>query len=76
MSDRIYCCTADIAKSNMFCKIQLIQNQADEIFRELKSDNYLADLQKEVFVQKIAYYFSVWCHGSIATLNMWKPHII
>lgn len=50
--------TVDIAKSNMFCKVQFIQNQADEIFRELKSDNYLADLQKEAFVQKIAYYFS------------------
>lgn len=50
--------TVDIAKSNMFCKVQFIQTQADEIFQKLKSDKYLADLPKDMFIQKIAYYFS------------------
>ena len=48
----------DIAKSNMFCKVQFIRTQADEIFRKLKADNYLATLPKDIFVKKIAYYFS------------------
>lgn len=50
--------TVDIAKSNMFCKVQFIRTQADEIFRKLEADNYLANLSKDIFIQKIAYYFS------------------
>lgn len=30
----------DIAKSNMFCKVQFIDTQANEIFGKLKSDNF------------------------------------
>lgn len=50
--------TVDIAKSNMFCKVQFIRMQAEEIFQKLKKDNYLDALPKDAFVQKIAYYFS------------------
>jgi len=50
--------TVDIAKSNMFCKVQFIRAQADEIFRKLETDNYLASLPKDTFIQKIAFYFS------------------
>lgn len=50
--------TVDIAKSNMFCKVQFIESQANEIFKQLKEDNYLASFQKDVFIQKCAYYFS------------------
>ncbi len=50
--------TVDIAKSNMFCKVQFIESQADEIFGKLQSDHYLKDLPKKQFVKKAAYYFS------------------
>lgn len=50
--------SVDIAKSNMFCKVQFIKTQADEIFGELKNDCYLEGLPKEKFVKKAAYYFS------------------
>lgn len=50
--------TVDIAKSNMFCKVQFIQIQADEIFEKLKADQYLVDLSREVFIRKVSYYFS------------------
>ena len=48
----------DIAKGNMFCKVMYIQTQAEEIFSNLKKDNYLEDLTKDVFIKKLAYYFS------------------
>lgn len=50
--------TVDIAKSNMFCKVQFIEMQASELFGKLKNDDYLEQLPKEVFIQKAAYYFS------------------
>ena len=50
--------SVDIAKSNMFCKVQFIETQADEIFGKLKNDCYLEGLPKEKFAKKAAYYFS------------------
>ena len=50
--------SVDIAKSNMFCKVQFIETQADEIFGKLKNDCYLEGLSKEEFAKKAAYYFS------------------
>ena len=50
--------SVDIAKSNMFCKVQFIETQADEIFGKLKNDCYLEGLTKEKFAKKAAYYFS------------------
>lgn len=48
----------DIAKSNMFCKVQFIDAQANEIFGNLKFDNFLNGISREEFVEKSAYYFS------------------
>ena len=39
--------TVDIAKSNMFCKVQFIQTQASEILGTLQKDNYLKQLSKD-----------------------------
>lgn len=49
--------TVDIAKSNMFCKVQFIETQADEIFLKLQKDDFLKQLSKEKFAKKAAYYF-------------------
>lgn len=48
----------DIAKGNMFCNVMFIESQAEEIFGNLKKDNYLAGLDRNIFVKKLAYYFS------------------
>lgn len=50
--------TVDIAKSNMFCKVQFIETQANEIFGKLQKECYLKELSKEKFSKKAAYYFS------------------
>lgn len=50
--------TVDIAKSNMFCKVQFIEMQAKEIFGKLQKDDYLKQLSKEKFAKRAAYYFS------------------
>ena len=49
--------SVDIAKSNMFCKVQFIETQADEIFGKLKNDCYLEGLQKEKFAKKLLIIF-------------------
>lgn len=46
----------NIAKTRMFCLSQHISGMADDIFRKLKMDNYLQDLPKEVFIDKLSYY--------------------
>ena len=48
----------DIAKGNMFCNVKFIYIQADEIFKNLRKDNYLAGLSKDEFAKKLAWYFS------------------
>ncbi|MCD8129797.1 MAG: Fic family protein [Lachnospiraceae bacterium] len=50
--------TVDIAKENMFCNVKYIESQAEIIFRGLKSENYLVGLAEEVFIKRLAYYFS------------------
>ncbi|WP_422785056.1 Fic family protein [Ruminiclostridium hungatei] len=50
--------TVDIAKENMFCKVQFIAEQAEDIFAKLKKDNYLRNLEAGKFSKKLAYYFS------------------
>ena len=50
--------TVDIAKSNLFCKVQFIIPQAEKLFAELRSDAYLTNLTRDEFVKKCAYYFS------------------
>lgn len=44
--------TVDIAKSNMFCKVQFIEMQASELFRKLQNDDYLKRLSKEKLFKK------------------------
>lgn len=48
----------DIAKGNMFCKVQFIETMATDIFNKLKKDDYLQNLTKEEMVKKLSYYFS------------------
>lgn len=48
----------DIAKGNMFCNVMFIEAQAEEIFGNIRRDNYLTGLDKDSFVKKLAYYFS------------------
>ena len=50
--------TVDIAKGNMFCNVRFISGQADEIFTKLKEEKYLAGLDEETFIKRLAYYFS------------------
>ncbi len=50
--------TVDIGKGNMFCNVRFIYEQADEIFGKLQADNYLDGLGKNVYIKKLAYYFS------------------
>ena len=50
--------TVDIAKGNMFCNVRFIPEQAEEIFSKLKKEKYLAGLEEDVFIRKLAYYFS------------------
>lgn len=50
--------TVDIAKGNMFCKVQFLHSQADDIFKKLKSDKYLNGLSKQEAAIKLAFYFA------------------
>ena len=48
----------DIAKGNMFCNVNFIDSQAEEIFGKLKAENYLTGLSEDAFVKKLSYFFS------------------
>jgi cell filamentation protein len=50
--------TVDIAKKTMFCKVQFIQSQANDIFRKLKMDHYLEGFSQRDLALKLAFYFS------------------
>ena len=50
--------TVDISKESMFCKVQYINDQATNIFGNLKKDNFLIELERDELVIKLAYYFS------------------
>lgn len=50
--------TVDIAKSNLFCKVQYIEEAGKKIFDSLRKDDYLTNLSRDEFIIKIAYYFS------------------
>jgi len=48
----------NISKGNQFCKVEFIEQQMDEIFEKLKSENYLKDIKEEKeLVSRLAYYF-------------------
>lgn len=42
----------------MFCNVRFIPEQAEEIFSKLKKEKYLAGLEEDVLIRKLAYYFS------------------
>ena len=48
--------TVAIAKGSLFCLPQYIETSAAEIFRALRSENFLRDLDREAFVARLAYY--------------------
>jgi cell filamentation protein len=48
--------TVGIAKESLFCLPQHIETSAAEIFRALRSENCLRDLDRETFVARLAYY--------------------
>ena len=49
----------NIAKDNfMFAKWEFIEENMKIIFEELKNENYLADLDKEKFAERLTYYMS------------------
>ena len=48
--------TVGIAKGNLFCLPQHIETSAAEIFRALRSENCLRDLDREAFIARLAYY--------------------
>ena len=48
----------DIAKGSMFCNVKFIESQAAEIFKTLKSEDYLQGLNEENTASRLAYYFS------------------
>ena len=48
----------DIAKGSMFCNVKFIESQAAEIFKKLKSEDYLQGLNEENTASRLAYYFS------------------
>jgi cell filamentation protein len=48
--------TVDIAKGNMFCRSVYLESYAEDIFRQLKNDNYLLYFEKAEVPHKLAYY--------------------
>lgn len=50
--------TVDIAKQNMFCKVQYINNQSSIIFENLKKENFLIGLKRDKIINRLSYYFS------------------
>lgn len=50
--------TVDIAKGTMFCNVKFIEGQAKQIFGQLKKEAYLQGMDEELFVRRLAYYFS------------------
>ena len=48
----------DIAKGSMFCNVKFIESQAAEIFKKLKSEDYLQGLNEENTASRLAYYLS------------------
>ena len=51
--------TVDISKGNMFCNSQFILENAEEIFANLKKENYLQDNQDiKKMSERLSYYLS------------------
>jgi cell filamentation protein len=48
--------TVAIAKGTMFCLPQYIEPAATEIFRQLRSENFLRGLERDPFIDRLTYY--------------------
>lgn len=48
--------TVDIAKSNLFCRVQFLDSYAEDIFYKLRHDKYLIGMNLEQAVEKLAQY--------------------
>jgi cell filamentation protein len=48
--------TVAIAKGTMFCLPQYIEPSATEIFRQLRSENFLRGLERDPFIARLTYY--------------------
>ncbi|MCH4006298.1 MAG: Fic family protein [Eubacterium sp.] len=59
--------TVDIAKSNMFCNVLYLDNQAWKIFNALKSENLLIGLSRDDFINRL-----VWYLGEVNALHPFR----
>ena len=51
--------TVDIAKGNMFCKVQYIQDSFDSVLSDLKTENFLKDIEDiSNMSERLAFYLS------------------
>lgn len=58
--------TVDISKGTIFCLVQFIESQFDDLYRKLKKENFLADIADEKEMGKrLAFY--------LGELNMFHP---
>lgn len=57
----------DISKGNIFCQHELIEVNAEVLFNELKSENYLEGLDKETIIKRLAYYL-----GDLNTIHPFR----
>ncbi len=42
----------------MFCRVDYLRNQADEVFSRIQRDQYLTGLDRSAFVRRLAYHYS------------------
>jgi cell filamentation protein len=49
--------TVNIAKTDLFCTHQYIATYAGEVFGELAKENYLRDLDRSSFLDRLSHYF-------------------
>ena len=57
----------DISKGNIFCQHELIEVNAEALFKELKAENYLAELDEEAVVKRLAHYL-----GDLNTIHPFR----
>ena len=49
--------TVDIAKNTCFCLVQYIDSQFDYVYKQLRKDNFLADIEsRDKMAERLAYY--------------------
>ncbi|WP_416178073.1 Fic/DOC family protein [Dialister sp.] len=50
--------TVDIARTHMFCNVKFIHPMAVEIFGKLAKENFLKELARDVFIERLTWFFS------------------